>query len=494
MARCVVNNLLFFLTYQNSYGTINIISVKGGTALVFSSLIFLGIFLPAVLIAYNISKNITYKNIVLVVFSLFFYAWGEPVWVLLLIASTLVDYVNGRIIDRYYARAGAKIALGASLVINLGLLLTFKYSGFLIGNVNTLLHLSLPNPNPALPIGISFYTFQTLSYTIDMYRGRTRVQKSYLNYLTYVSMFPQLVAGPIVRYSTIASSLSERRVTAEDFACGASRFTAGLLKKVMLANNAGTVATMMLDTSRFTVASAWLGIIMYTFQIYFDFSGYSDMAIGLGRMLGFKFGENFRHPYTARSITDFWRRWHISLSSFFRDYVYIPLGGNRYRPLLNIFIVWLLTGLWHGASWNFVLWGLFYALLLICEKYLFGGRLQKMPAPFCHIYTMFFVIVGWGLFYYTDMEKLGVFIKSAFGIDTALYNLTAYSTFYSNLWLIIACVIAATPIPAGIYNTLCKRFTVLETVSKPVLIVLGLGICFILLVGQTYNPFLYFRF
>ena len=233
MARCVVNNLLFFLTYQNSYGTINIISVKGGTALVFSSLIFLGIFLPAVLIAYNISKNITYKNIVLVVFSLFFYAWGEPVWVLLLIASTLVDYVNGRIIDRYYARAGAKIALGASLVINLGLLLTFKYSGFLIGNVNTLLHLSLPNPNPALPIGISFYTFQTLSYTIDMYRGRTRVQKSYLNYLTYVSMFPQLVAGPIVRYSTIASSLSERRVTAEDFACGASRFTAGLLKKVM---------------------------------------------------------------------------------------------------------------------------------------------------------------------------------------------------------------------------------------------------------------------
>lgn len=452
------------------------------------------IFLPVVLVAYNLSKNITYKNIVLVIVSLFFYAWGEPVWVLLLIFSTLVDYINGRIIDKYYARWQATAALIASLVINLGLLCVFKYSGFIIDNINAVLHIQIKNPDIALPIGISFYTFQTLSYTIDMFRGRTRVQKSYLNYLTYVSMFPQLVAGPIVRYSAIAAELTDRRVTAEDFAYGVRRFTAGLCKKVILANNAGTVATMLLETSRFTVASAWLGIAMYTFQIYFDFSGYSDMAIGLGRMLGFHFGENFRHPYVSRSITDFWRRWHISLSSFFRDYVYIPLGGNRYRPVFNILVVWLLTGLWHGASWNFILWGLFYGVLLIIEKYTLKGVLQKIPAPLCYIYTMFFVIMGWGLFYYTDMAKLLVFLKSAFGVNTALYDLTAYSTFFTNLWLIIACIIAATPIPAGIYNNLCKRFNIFATISQPILVVLGLGACFILLVGQTYNPFLYFRF
>ena len=314
--------------------------------MVFSSLIFLCIFLPAVLVLYNISRNVTYKNIILVTASLFFYAWGEPVWVVLLLVSTLVDYINGRIIDKYYAGAGETIALAVSLTINLGLLFVFKYSGFLIDNINFICGINLPNPNPALPIGISFYTFQTLSYTIDMYRGRTKVQKSYLKYLTYVSMFPQLVAGPIVRYSSIADQLTERRQTAEDFAYGIKRFTAGLCKKVILANNAGTIATMLLGTTRYTVASAWLGIAIFTFQIYFDFSGYSDMAIGLGRMLGFKFGENFRYPYIASSVTDFWRRWHISLSTFFRDYIYIPLGGNRYRHLRNILAVWFLTGLW----------------------------------------------------------------------------------------------------------------------------------------------------
>ena len=462
--------------------------------MVFSSLIFICIFLPAALIAYNLSKNITYKNIALTVASLFFYAWGEPLWVILLIFSTLVDYVNGRIIDKYYARPPATAALITSLVINLGLLCAFKYSGFIIDNINAVLPFNIPNPKVALPVGISFYTFQTLSYTIDMFRGRTRVQKSYLKYLTYVSMFPQLVAGPIVRYADIAPQLSYRRVYTEDFAYGVRRFTAGMCKKVILANSAGTVATMLLETSRFTVASAWLGIAMYTFQIYFDFSGYSDMAIGLGRMLGFRFGENFRYPYVARSITDFWRRWHISLSSFFRDYVYIPLGGNRYRPVLNIFIVWLLTGLWHGASWNFILWGLFYGVLLIIEKYTLKGVLQKIPAPLCYIYTMFFVVLGWGLFYYTDMSKLMVFIRSALGVNTALYDLTAYSTFFSNLWLFIACVLASTPIPAGIYNSLCKRFEKFEMISQPILVVLGLGVCFIMLVGQTYNPFLYFRF
>lgn len=462
--------------------------------MVFSSLIFMCVFLPVVLVAYNISKNITYKNIVLVVASLFFYAWGEPVWVLLLIFSTLVDYCNGRIIDRYYARPQATVALCASLVINLGLLCTFKYSGFITENINAIFHTSLPVPSIALPIGISFYTFQTLSYTIDLYRGRTKVQKSYLNYLTYVSMFPQLVAGPIVRYSTIAKELGDRRVTPSDFAYGAGRFTVGLCKKVILANHAGDVATMLLETSRFTVASAWLGIILYTFQIYFDFSGYSDMAIGLGRMFGFHLEENFNYPYISRSITDFWRRWHISLSTFFRDYIYIPLGGNRYRPIFNIFVVWMLTGLWHGASWNFVLWGLFYAVLLVIEKYTMKGVLQKIPRPLCYIYTMFFVVLGWGLFYYTDMTQFVTFIKSAFGVNTPLYDLTAYSTFYSNIWLLIACVIAATPLPRFAYSAVVGRFERVAMVVEPLFIAVGLATCFVLLVGQTFNPFLYFRF
>lgn len=462
--------------------------------MVFSSLMFMCIFLPIVLIAYNLSKNLTYKNTVLIIASLFFYAWGEPIWVVILIFSAFVDYINGRIIDKYYARAGATIALVSSLVINLGLLAMFKYSGFFIENINTFLHTSIPNPNFKLPIGISFYTFQTLSYTIDMYRGKTRVQKSFLGFLAYVSMFPQLVAGPIVRYSTVASELNSRRVTADDFAYGVKRFTAGMCKKVMLANSSGAVASMVLDSTRLTVASSWLGIIMYTFQIYFDFSGYSDMAIGLGRMLGFHFGENFEYPYISRSITEFWRRWHISLSTFFRDYVYIPLGGNRYHAIRNIFIVWLLTGLWHGASWNFIFWGLFYGVLLFIEKTLFKKKLQKIPAPFCYIYTMFFVILGWALFYFTDLNSLWTFIKSAFGVGTALYDLTAVSTFCTNAWLIAVCVIASTPIPTIIHKNFCKKSKVFAAISEPVLVIVGLGVCFVLLVGQTYNPFLYFRF
>lgn len=462
--------------------------------MVFSSLMFLCIFLPAVLALYNISKNITYKNIILIVVSLFFYAWGEPVWVVLLIFSAFVDYINGLIIDRYYARPIAKAALAASLVINLGLLALFKYSGFFAENINALLHTSIPLPAFSLPIGISFYTFQTLSYTIDMYRGNTRVQKSFPAFLAYVSMFPQLVAGPIVRYSDVAAELTDRHVSMEDFTVGAKRFTAGMCKKVMLANNAGAAAAMILDSTRLTVVSSWLGIVMYTFQIYFDFSGYSDMAIGLGRMFGFHFGENFRHPYISRSITEFWRRWHISLSSFFRDYIYIPLGGNRYRPVLNIFIVWLLTGLWHGASWNFILWGLFYGILLLAEKKLFGGRLQKLPVPFCHLYTMFFVIMGWALFYFTDLNELLVFVKSAFGVGIPLYDLTAVSTLCGNLWLLAVCAAASTPAVSIVYNYLCKKSEVFASVTQPLLIIAGLGVCFILLVGQTYNPFLYFRF
>lgn len=455
---------------------------------------FICVFLPVVLVAYNLSKNLTYKNTVLVILSLFFYAWGEPVWVVLLIFSALVDYVNGWIIDKYYARPQATAALIASLVINLGLLAVFKYSGFFVENINSIFRTNIPMPAFSLPIGISFYTFQTLSYTIDMYRGRAHVQKSFISFLAYVSMFPQLVAGPIVRYTQVSHELGCRSVTYSDMEYGICRFTAGMCKKVMLANSAGAAAAMLLDTARLTTASSWLGILLYTFQIYFDFSGYSDMAIGLGRMLGFKFGENFDYPYISRSITEFWRRWHISLSSFFRDYVYIPLGGNRYRPWRNILIVWLLTGLWHGASWNFVLWGLFYGLMLLLEKTVLKNLLDRIPTPLRRVYTMFFVIMGWGLFYFTDMNALYVFLKSAFGIGCALYDLTSVSALCTNLWLLLLCAAASTPVPSVVFRHICKKSELFAKIAKPVLVIAGLGACFILLVGQTYNPFLYFRF
>lgn len=462
--------------------------------MVFSSLIFLCLFLPAALLVYNFSKNITYKNAVLVLFSLVFYAWGEPVWVILLIFSASLDYMNGLIIDRNYGTPKARAALACSLIINLGILAVFKYSTFIVENLNLLLPVKLPEPTFSLPIGISFYTFQTLSYTIDLYRGRTRVQRSLLSYMAYLSMFPQLVAGPIVRYSDIAAELRHRHVSGTDFAAGAKRFTAGLCKKVVLANNAGDVAQMLLTTSIPTTASSWLGIIMYTFQIYFDFSGYSDMAIGMGRMLGFHFMENFDYPYISKNITDFWRRWHISLSSFFRDYVYIPLGGNRFRPVRNIIIVWLLTGLWHGASWNFVLWGAFYALLLLIEKYPLKAVINRIPSPFCYVYTMFFVILGWGIFYFTDTSELLSFFRHAFGFGCDLYDLTTVSTLYSNLWLILLCVIASTPIPKVIFTHLCKVSPRFAAVAEPAAVIIGFAVSFLLLTGQTYNPFLYFRF
>lgn len=462
--------------------------------MVFSSLIFLCIFFPATLLVYNFSKNTAYKNIILVIASLIFYAWGEPVWVALLIFSALVDYINGIIIDKNYGTLKAKIALVCSLVINLGLLASFKYSAFIIENINLVSPVKFSVPNFALPIGISFYTFQTLSYTIDMYRGKIRVQKSLIRFLTYVSMFPQLVAGPIVRYSEIGFELRKRKTTAEDFAVGAKRFTAGLCKKVLLANNAGNTASMLLTTSIPTTASSWLGMIMYTFQIYFDFSGYSDMAIGMGRMLGFHFPENFDYPYISKNITEFWRRWHISLSSFFRDYVYIPLGGNRFKPVRNIIIVWLLTGLWHGASWNFIIWGGFYGLLLLIEKFPLKKVINKIPSPFCHIYTMFFVVLGWGIFYFTDANELYGFLQHLFGIGCDLYDLTTVSTLYSNLWLILICIIACTPIPKVIFSHLCKVFDRFAVIAEPIVIIIGFALSFIFLVGQTYNPFLYFRF
>lgn len=448
------------------------------------------------LIAYNLSKNISYKNIVLVIASLIFYAWGEPVWIILLIISAVTDYIHGLIIGKYKETkpVAARIAMISSVTINIGILAVFKYMGFIIENVNALTGLSLAVPQMTLPIGISFYTFQTLSYTIDVYRGNVKTQQSFLRFLTYVSMFPQLVAGPIVRYRDISSELRKRNVTSANFSIGSRKFVCGLCKKVLLANNAGAASDVLLSSVRLTTMSSWLGVIFFTFQLYFDFSGYSDMAIGLGHMFGFKFRENFEHPYISRSITEFWRRWHISLSTFFRDYVYIPLGGGRQRQILNLLIVWLLTGLWHGANWNFILWGLYYGVILIIEKKLFDGKLQKIPFPFCHIYTMLIVIFGWTIFYFTDMELLGSYIRSMAGIGCNLYDLVSVSTLYNNIWLLVVCVIASLPIPKLLYNHFSNTYPVLGTVIEPTIIALGFIICVIMITGQTYNPFLYFRF
>lgn len=453
---------------------------------------FICVFLPVTLIIYNLSKNTVYKNIVLAAASLFFYAWGEPVWVLLLIGSSLSAYLHGLAIDKYYGTAKCTAAAVSSAVISLGLLAVFKYLDFAVEAVNLIPFVSVKQPGLPLPLGISFYTFQTLSYTLDLYNGKTRVQKSYMRFLLYVSMFPQLVAGPIVRYDDIAGELMHRRVTAKGFANGIKRFVIGLLKKVLLANSAGAAATQLLSYPHPTVASSWLGILMYTFQIYFDFSGYSDMAIGMGGMFGFHFRENFDYPYISRSVTEFWRRWHISLSSFFRDYVYIPLGGNRSRAVRNLVIVWLLTGLWHGAGVNFILWGLWYAIILILEKYFFKGALKKLPPPLNRIYSIAVIMIGWAIFYFTDITELGLFFKSAFGIGSSLYNFMTWSVFVNNLWLIIICAIACTPIPAVIFRQLSeKRFF---AVAEPILTGLGLALGIALIIGQSYNPFLYFRF
>ena len=340
--------------------------------MVFSSFVFLMVFLPLILVIYYICPT-RFRNLVLFLASLFFYAWGEPKYVLIMLFSTVFDYINGRLIERFQNRNQhklAKITLIVDLCGNLGILGFFKYTDFVIGSINSITGVGISLLHIALPIGISFYTFQTMSYTIDVYRGVVPAQHNILNFGTYVVLFPQLIAGPIVQYKTIAKELERRKVTMDNFAKGAYRFSVGLAKKVLLANQAGRLWDTISVSANLSTASAWLGAVAYTFQIYFDFSGYSDMAIGLGEMFGFHFLENFNYPYMADSITDFWRRWHISLSTFFRDYVYIPLGGNRNGTLKtyrNILVVWLLTGLWHGASWNFVLWGLFFCIFLVIE-------------------------------------------------------------------------------------------------------------------------------
>ena len=472
--------------------------------MVFSNLFFIYLFLPLNLILYYAVPNKTWKNVVLLLFSLFFYSWGEPVWVFLLMLTAFLDYTWAKCIEYFHLtgqQRRKKIALIASLVFDLGMLGVFKYSGFVVENINLLTGLSLPVPKIALPIGISFYTFQTISYVLDVYRGQVAAQKRYYKYLMYLSSYHQLVAGPIVRYSDVAAEIENRTVSAQDFSEGITRFCLGLTKKVVIANVAGSLAGNYLDAdlASLSVAGAWFGVLLYTLQIYYDFSAYSDMAIGLGRMFGFHYHQNFNYPYIAKSVTEFWRRWHISLSSFFRDYVYIPLGGKYRHQIFNICVVWFLTGLWHGASWNFILWGVFYGALLIVEKLGLLKVLEKIPSVFSHLYLLFLTLIGWTIFYTTDLGKLRGYFGVMFGLsDNALSDPQLSITFMNNLFWLVAAVLFCMPI-----TQLVKRWAQAQrsegvragiSIVNAIMNVMLLFVCTAMLVGDSYNPFLYFRF
>ncbi len=464
--------------------------------MVFSSLTFLFLFLPLTLLFHYVTKNNTVRNLSLSLFSLIFYAWGEPIWVFLLLFSSFFDYGNGLLIEKFKGTTKAKLILTLSIIGNLGILIAFKYGGFIWENINYFIPLSFPKPTNTLPIGISFYTFQTVSYTIDVYRGEVKAQKNVINFLMFVSLFHQLVAGPIVRYQTIETEMENRRFNWEDISSGVSRFCLGLFKKVIIANIAGELVNKYLETgfNDLSSAEAWFGIIMFSVQIYFDFSGYSDMAIGLGRMFGFHYDENFKHPYAAISVADFYRRWHISLGKFFRDYVYIPMGGNRKHQLLNIMVVWLLTGLWHGASWNFVLWGFYFGCFMIIEK-LLENVLIKTPKIIRHFYTLFLIILSRSIFYFVDFSQLKLFIFKLFN-SNAYVKESFYSDLYEHIYWFILVILLCIPWDELFSEKHPVRLSANKVLlfSQPVLNLVLLLISIVFLVDSTYNPFIYFRF
>lgn len=464
--------------------------------MVFSSLTFLFAYLPITLLVY-FAAPLKWRNLVLLLVSLFFYGWGEPVYISIMVLSILIDYVHGLLVERYRADdRKARWFVGQSVVFNLLLLGFFKYWDFLAVNLSLIPGISLPELHIPLPIGISFFTFQTMSYTIDVYRKDAPAQRSLLTFGTFVTMFPQLIAGPIVKYKTVAQELECRNNTMEDFALGVRRFVVGLAKKVLLANGIGQLWEQALAAQgmgSMTMLGGWLGLAAFGFQIYFDFSGYSDMAIGLGQIFGFRFDENFDYPYQSRSVSEFWRRWHMSLTSWFREYVYIPLGGNRGgtgKTLRNILIVWFCTGFWHGASWNFVLWGLYFAGLLILEKYALRGILDALPRWAQHGYTLFAVLIGWGIFAIEDIRLCGQYLAVCFGAGTLWsasdgYTLRSYGVMLGIL------VLAATTLGKTLWVQLPKR---VQQIASPLLVLAGLLLCTAYLVDSSYNPFLYFRF
>lgn len=464
--------------------------------MVFSSLVFMFAYLPITLLAYYLVPR-QGRNIFLFIVNLIFYGWGEPKLVLLMVFNIFFNYIGGWLVDKYRADVKKKkLFLILTCVLDIGILAVFKYTGMITETLNMLPFLNIPELQISLPIGISFYTFQTMSYVIDVYRDDAPVSKNFINFGTYVALFPQLIAGPIVRYRDVAEQLVNRRETLEMFTKGVKLFMVGLAKKVIIANTMGTLTTnIFATTDENGVVGTWVGMIAYTFQIYFDFSGYSDMACGLGNMMGFEFLKNFNYPYIAKSITDFWRRWHISLSTWFKEYVYIPLGGNRKgvkRQILNLLIVWGLTGLWHGAAYNFVLWGLYYGLLLILEKFVLKKFLDRLPSFVQHIYTLFIVIIGWGLFYFTDVGQLGEFMVDLFNFGNGICGNQAFNLIMSNLPMLIIAAVASTPLAAMLYN----RFEHTRFMWIPeTLYCMGiLAVSTASLVNQSYNPFLYFRF
>ncbi len=466
--------------------------------MVFSSTIFLCVYLPLVLLGYYICPK-KGRNLFLLIVSLVFYAWGEPKYVFLMIFSILINYVFGRLMDKHREnKKRLKLMLVLSVVIDIGLLSVFKYTDFIITNVNAIFGANFDLLNIALPIGISFYTFQAMSYTIDVYRNDVRVQKNLIDFGMYITMFPQLIAGPIVRYADVQDQLAERSVTTADFSEGVMRFVVGLGKKVLLANQMGAVwSDIYALGGDVSALMAWTGAIAYTFQIYFDFSGYSDMAIGLGRMFGFKFPENFRYPYQSVSITDFWRRWHITLSTWFKEYLYIPLGGNRRglaRQALNLLIVWSLTGFWHGAGWNFVMWGLYYFVILFIEKLFLLKALDKLPKFFRHVYALLLIIIGWVIFASDDVSVLLPYLGSMFGANGAIGGMDVY-TLLTKAVLLIICCIASTELPKKLFLSAAGAMNEKAAFTlKSVLMIALLALSMILLIGDSYNPFLYFRF
>ena len=463
--------------------------------MVFSSFVFLFLFLPITLAMYYFAPRRA-KNGILFVASLVFYVWGEPIYILIMLFSTVFDYFNGLALEKLEKKnkpRGRKAILALSVIVNIGLLCLFKYTDFLIETADNIGGLNLRLLNIALPIGISFYTFQTLSYTVDVYRKKVKAQHNIIYFGMYISMFPQLIAGPIVRYADIEKQLDvkQRMINPDTALNGAIRFSQGLAKKVLIANQAGALWAEISDKGSVTASAAWLGTLAFAFQIYFDFSGYSDMAIGLAKMLGFELKENFDYPYMSKSVTEFWRRWHISLGNWFREYVYIPLGGNRKglpRQIVNLFIVWFLTGLWHGAGWNFVLWGLYFFALLVIEKLFLLKLLKKLPSVFGHIYTLIAVLFSWAIFAVTDFSQLASFISAMFGANgfysaDFMYYLKSYAV------ILIIGAVFSTDYP----KRLLKKITNSKTV-KLIISAALIALSVLMLIGDSFNPFLYFRF
>ncbi|MDF2541597.1 MAG: putative rane protein [Herbinix sp.] len=467
--------------------------------MLFSSISFLYYFLPTVLGLYYIVPK-QFKNFVLLFFSMLFYFYGEPVYSLLMIVSIVSGYLHGLWIDKVRSGKYAMIPMISSVIVSIGLLAYFKYFDFFIDNINSIFSASISPLKLALPIGISFYTFQILSYTIDVYRGETKVQKNILNFATYVALFPQLIAGPIVRYTTVAEELSTRTHSFENFSYGITRFMIGISKKVLLANTLGEISAIFHNANEKTLLFYWILALAFTLQIYFDFSGYSDMAIGLGRMFGFHFLENFHYPYIAKSISEFWRRWHMSLGTWFRDYVYIPMGGNRVPKLKwirNIIVVWFLTGFWHGAQWNFILWGLYFAVFLMLEKYMLNRILDRLPFIVRHIYVLFFIVLSFVIFNANGIGEVMNNLKGMFGfLQIPLYNLETLYYLKSFSFVFIIAGIGATPLMVVLYRKLMsnKHSRYIMDVGQPIVIIILLLLITGYLVDGSFNPFLYFRF